>query len=68
LVRLEPARYINDDLVSQGGGIYSVQFTDISDISGIARNGTQMARVSGAPAINDEYSFDESSKPLASNS
>lgn len=65
LVRFEPARYINDDLVSQGGGIYSVQFTDISDISRITRNGTQMTRVSAAPAANDEYSFDESSKTLS---
>jgi hypothetical protein len=62
-MRLEPARYIGEDLALDAGSIYEVTFTDIANVSKLQRNGTDLTEVDTISG-NDEYTFDESTKEL----
>lgn len=57
LVRIEPSRFLNDDLASIGGGKYTVTMSGFV-ISSVYENGVALSLVTGTPAIG-EYSFDE---------
>lgn len=62
LVRVTPARYVGDDLESQGSGIYSMTFSQ--PIAKIQRNGQDLTEVSAAPSSNDQWYHDESTGAL----
>lgn len=71
LVKITPARYVSEALVSQGGGVYSLGWT--YHVEKVQRNGHDLTR-SDAAANNDEWSWDGStlsvklaSAPSASN-
>ena len=61
LARLEPARYVNDDLVSIGGGQYQASLQDFDNISKVERNGATLTLVTTI-AGNDQYTFDENTR------
>lgn len=65
LIRIEPARAIEDDLVLSSGTTYTVTFA-FSPISRITVDGVEFTKVSSSPA-SGEFSFDESSKLLTIN-
>lgn len=62
LIRIEPARYANDTLVSIGGGLYTLTFkpngTSIGVISKVQANGVTLTLVTGVP-IASQYSYSE---------
>ncbi len=62
LVRLTPARYVGDDLVSEGSGIYGMTFH--YPIARIERNGTALTEDAAAPTVNDHWYHDESTGDL----
>jgi hypothetical protein len=62
LVRIEPARYVNDDLSAGGGGDYTVTLSGFV-VSRVLESGTELTEVSGSPA-NGEYSFNETTGVL----
>lgn len=57
LVRIEPARWVNDLLTSIGGGIYTVTMSGFI-VSQIKENGTSLTRVSTVSGAG-QYSFNE---------
>ncbi len=57
LVRLNPSRNVTGILVSEGSGIYSVNFP--YPISSITRNGSTLTEVSSAPGSNDNWYHNE---------
>lgn len=57
LIRINPSRYVNDDLTSIGGGKYTITMTSFV-INKVEENGVELTLVSGTPAIG-EYSYDE---------
>ena len=58
LARLEPARFINDNLTSIGASLYTATFSD-TIVSKIERSGTVLTEVSGTPSSDGEWNFDE---------
>lgn len=58
LVRIEPARFLNDQLSDIGGGQYSVNLSGFV-VSKVQENGSDLTLVSSSPA-SGEYSFNES--------
>jgi len=64
LVRLEPARYVNDDLASEGGGIYSLTFLENAPIFDVERNGTSLIEDSATPTVDDHWYFNEDTRKL----
>src|SRR3990167_5264309 len=58
LVRMEPARYLNDLLVDQGGGIYQATITGLI-ISRAQANGVALTSVTTV-SNSGEYSYVES--------
>jgi hypothetical protein len=64
LIRLEPARYVNDSLVLNAG-LYEMTFPYV--ISKIKANGTVLNKVSGTP-LSGEFSYNETTKLLKVNS
>jgi hypothetical protein len=62
LVRLTPARCINDDLAALGGGIYTFTF-GLAPISSVYREGALLTNVANASDVNsnDEWFYDEDS-------
>jgi hypothetical protein len=65
LARLEPGRYITDDLSLDAGTTYEMTFA-FSSLSGIEVDGVAYTLVTGAPS-STEYSFDESTLELKIN-
>lgn len=63
LVRVEPGRYINDDLSLVSGSLYEVIFTDITNVPRLQRNGSDLTEVTTISG-NDEWTFDEDTKTL----
>lgn len=62
LIRLEPARYINDDLTDNGDGTYSITLSNFV-ISKIEENGVALT-LSTSTLAQGEYSFNESTGEL----
>ena len=62
LIRLNPARYVNDDLTNNGDGTYSITLSDFV-ISAVKENSTALTLVSGTPGAG-EYSYDENTNIL----
>ena len=65
LARLNPARYISDDLVLSAGTTYNVTVPFIS-VNRVKVNGTEYTKVSSGANAN-EFVFDESTKLLSIN-
>lgn len=59
LARIEPGKYINDDLVSIGGNLYTISLPGFI-ISRLKRSDSIYNLVVSTPAFDNEYSFDES--------
>lgn len=57
-VRLEPARYVNDDLTSIGGGKYTIDLSGFF-VSQVLQNSTSLTSVTSTPN-SGEYYFNES--------
>lgn len=62
LIRIEPARYINDSLVSIGGGKYTITFkpngTTPGIVSQVQENGVGLTLTTGTPTAG-QYSYSE---------
>lgn len=58
LARLNPARFINDDLVLVSLDTYQATFESIKNVSVLERNGAGLTEVTTITG-NDEYTFDE---------
>lgn len=54
-IRFEPSRFLNDELVSIGGGKYTATISNLT-ITNIFENDTQLSLVTGTPLIG-EYSY-----------
>lgn len=65
LVRIEPARWINDSLTNNGDGTYSVTLQNFI-ISKVQENGVNLTLVTTSPG-NGEYAYNESSSVLTIN-
>ena len=61
LVRIEPARYVNDDLSSIGGGQYEMTFS--YPIAKVEENGTALTSVTSGLS-SGEYLYDETTNTL----
>lgn len=57
LLRMEPARFLNDDLAAIGGGLYTITLSGFV-ITKVEENGSELTLVTTTPAIG-EYSFNE---------
>lgn len=58
LVRMTPARYVGDELIDGGSGVYSMAFS--YPVSKVERNGVTLTRVTTVPLVtNDTYYHDE---------
>lgn len=57
LVRIEPARWTNDDLADQGDGTYQVTLSGFI-VSKVLENGTELTLTTGTP-VQGEYSFND---------
>lgn len=62
LVRLTPARYVNDSL-SLVGGVYTMTFP--YPVASVERNGSALTKDTSTPSTNDHYYFDESGQTLS---
>ena len=62
LVRIEPARFVNDDLTAIGGGKYTITLTGFS-VSQVKENDTSLTLSTTGPLIG-EYTYDESTSLL----
>jgi hypothetical protein len=62
LVRMTPARYVVDDLASQGGGVYGMTWT--YPVARVERNGTALTADTAAPSVNDHYYWNETAGTL----
>jgi len=58
LARLEPARFINDDLSNPSSNIYTVTLDGFT-VSKVQRSGTDLTKVTDTPNSNGEWNFDE---------
>jgi len=65
LIRIEPARAVQDDLTLQSGTTYTITFP-FSPVSKVTVNGTTYDKVTGTPA-SGEFSFNEDTKVLLIN-
>ncbi len=61
LVRLEPARHVSTELVSQGSGVYTLVYD--RPIERVTRNGNALTEVSTV-TNNDEWHYDEATTTL----
>lgn len=68
LVRLGPARFINDVLSNTAGNEYEAVFTlTVFDPFKLELNGVELTKVSGTPSA-DEWSYNEATKTVTLNS